>query len=239
MSRCRLAILTMLLLLSAPFVTPAGATDDEVIRAERACSYFAETLPLEIPAAVADDRVRRLVARIVDVSGLAQNFEIRSAFVPNAAAVTINAKRYVLYNKAFLSENAGIGGGDWSAHSMLAHEIGHHLNGHTLTSDGSRPQLELEADYFSGFVLQKLGAALVQSTALMERLAPVAGSATHPGKADRVKAISEGWMAACRKDSDCFAEQASAPLGDAGIKEDGEEQPTPPARLPSAARHQF
>lgn len=39
---------------------------------------------------------------------------------------------------------------DFSQWSIHAHEIGHHLSGHTLTSGGDRHQQELEADEFSG-----------------------------------------------------------------------------------------
>ena len=42
---------------------------------------------------------------------------------------------------------------------VLAHEIGHHINGHVLAPDLSiedRRWEELEADKFAGFVLSKL-----------------------------------------------------------------------------------
>ena len=37
--------------------------------------------------------------------------------------------------------------------TLLAHEVGHHLNGHTIHRGGSTPELELEADEFAGFIL--------------------------------------------------------------------------------------
>jgi hypothetical protein len=76
---------------------------------------------------------------------------------------------------------------------VLAHEIGHHLNGHTVTSSGSQPSLELEADEFSGFVLRKMGASLTEAQAAMKTLASVNSSRTHPGQYDRLASIEKGW----------------------------------------------
>ena len=44
---------------------------------------------------------------------------------------------------------------DWAAISILAHEIGHHLNGHALNKEGSNHRKELQADEFLGFVLAR------------------------------------------------------------------------------------
>jgi hypothetical protein len=89
-------------------------------------------------------------------------------------------------------------GNEWGPASIMAHEVGHHLNGHTLDQIGSRPDKELEADYFSGFVLRRLGAELEDATRAMNLLGSPQGTTTHPGKADRVAAITNGWTAAGR-----------------------------------------
>ena len=56
------------------------------------------------------------------------------------------------------------GGDPWAPVSIMAHEIGHHLSGHTITSGGSRPAIELEADKFSGYVLYRMGATQTAAT---------------------------------------------------------------------------
>lgn len=94
-------------------------------------------------------------------------------------------------------------GTSWAAISILAHEVGHHLNGHTLEATGSRPPSELEADKFSGFVLQKLGSNLGNATAAMKAFGSEQGSTTHPAKAERLAAITAGWLQACDSDSKC------------------------------------
>jgi len=84
-------------------------------------------------------------------------------------------------------------GTNWSSISILAHEIGHHLNGHTLGVGGSRPDLELQADKFSGFVCARMGATLAEAQAAMKVAASSAGSSTHPPKSARLEAIAVGW----------------------------------------------
>jgi tetratricopeptide (TPR) repeat protein len=79
--------------------------------------------------------------------------------------------------------------------SIFAHEIGHHLCGHTLDVLGSRPDKELEADRFSGFVMYKLGATLEQAQAAMVALGNPSYVSTHPPLVNRLAAIRNGWNA--------------------------------------------
>jgi len=136
---------------------------------------------------------RNIGQQIIDVVGLSPNFEIREANVPNAAAVTYNGKRYVLYNPNFINQLERSTGTRWAGISVLAHEIGHHLNGHTITASGSQPALELQADEFSGFVLRKMGASLADAQAAMKTIASSTASATHPARYDRLTSIADGW----------------------------------------------
>ena len=138
-----------------------------------------------------------IIREITDVVGLQPRFELRATRdVANAAAVVYGGKRYLLYNPDFLAEVNRAGHTDWAGISILAHEMGHHLNGHTLRTGGSNPEDELEADEFSGFVLRKLGASVAQAQAALAAVADDEGSATHPGRAPRLAAISRGWQRA-------------------------------------------
>jgi hypothetical protein len=139
---------------------------------------------------------RDIVKEIIGVVGLTPRFEMREANIENAAAVIVNGKRYILYNTRFLNEVNNASRTDWAAVSILAHEIGHHLNGHTLIPGGSNPSDELEADEFSGFVLRKMGASLAQAQAAMAVLSEERESATHPGRNSRLTAIGTGWRQA-------------------------------------------
>lgn len=136
---------------------------------------------------------KQLAERIIDAVGLKANFDIRPANIENAAAVVYGGKRYVLYNPTFINNLVKKTGTEWAAISVLAHEVGHHLNGHTVTARGSQPDLELEADEFSGYVLRKMGASLTEAQVAMKTLASARASRTHPGQYDRLASIEKGW----------------------------------------------
>ncbi|RZJ69104.1 hypothetical protein [Flavobacterium sp.] len=165
------------------------------------CSYYGEHLNREIKMYPASEHAKKVINGIISVIGLRPNFEIREANVPNAAAVVLDSKRFILYNAEFMDEINDASGTYWAGISILAHEIGHHLNGHTLDSDGSRPDTELEADEFSGFVLNKMGATLSEAQAAMATAASERGSHTHPAKARRLSAIAIGWNQASGQNS--------------------------------------
>jgi hypothetical protein len=157
------------------------------------CSYYGEEINSEVRLAPANDAAKAVIEKILSVVGLRPNFEIRAANVPNAAAVILNNKRYILYNPEFIADINNAAGNNWAGISIIAHEIGHHLNGHTLESGGSRPELELEADEFSGFVLCKLGAGIKDAQAAMNVAASQKSSHTHPARKDRLVSIADGW----------------------------------------------
>lgn len=136
-----------------------------------------------------------VVANIMSSIGLPLRFEVYAAAVPNAQAVFNEGRRIILYNVVFMEEIKQRTGDYWSLMSIMSHEIGHHLSFH-LTDSIENHKAELEADYFSGFVLGKLGASLKQSTAAMEALSSPFPSPSHPGRDDRVQAIALGWKAA-------------------------------------------
>jgi len=139
---------------------------------------------------------KNIIAEIIAVIGLKQNFEVMVGEVDNAAAVISNSKRYILYNPDFINRLNAAAGNRWASVSILAHETGHHLNGHTLEYIGSQPDKELEADEFSGFVLRRMGATLKEAQAAMKIAADYKKSLTHPGKEDRLIAIALGWNTA-------------------------------------------
>ena len=134
-----------------------------------------------------------MINQIMQVIGLTPNFELKEARVDNVEASIARRKRYILYNPEFITWISGVTHDKWAAMLLLAHEVGHHLNGHTIKKGGSTPRLELEADEFAGFVLYKLGASLVQAQEVMKHIAATKASATHPSRASRMLAIEHGW----------------------------------------------
>lgn len=136
----------------------------------------------------------KIIDRIVSNVGLARNFEIfESSEVDNEAAIVYDEKRYVLYNNDFMELANEITNNSWTSISILAHEIAHHLQGHTLSKNGNRPSIELEADAFSGFVLAKMGASLQDAQSAVLNLVSEQESTTHSKRSERLKAIATGF----------------------------------------------
>jgi len=142
-------------------------------------------------------QAKAIINQILDAVGVKATFEVRAAKIPNAAAAIAKGKRYILYNPDFIATlDKATGSNRWAPISILAHEIGHHLSGHTLLGTGSKPSIELEADQFSGFVLRRMGASLEDAQLAMKLIASRRATITHPARADRLSAIENGWAKA-------------------------------------------
>ena len=137
--------------------------------------------------------VREMLQEIIDITGLQTDFELKEANVLNIEASVSHRKRFILYNPAYITTLNNLTKNKWAVMTLLAHEVGHHLNGHTIHKGGSTPELELEADEFAGFILYKLGATLKQSQNVMYYIAMEKASRTHPSKNSRLSAIEKGW----------------------------------------------
>ncbi len=135
----------------------------------------------------------RIVSGIMDALGLDSKLKIKVADVPNVEATIKHHERYILYNPEFVNKVNEVTKDKWASIFILAHEIGHHLDGHTEAGLKSCPAIELEADQFAGFVLCKMGATLQQSQLAMYYISNMASSKTHPGRLDRLAAIEKGW----------------------------------------------
>ena len=172
---------------------PKNNSNGEIIGKIGGCGY--NNTPETKSIQIYKPRSRELsqINSILKFSGLSSNFEIYGASIDNAIATIVDNKRFILYDPQLLSYSDSKSGDYWSSMSILAHEIGHHLSGHTLTKDGSNPTDELEADKYSGFILYKLGASLKQSINAINNLGNVNATSTHPSKKQRIKAITDGW----------------------------------------------
>ena len=236
---CTVPVVTMLALsLAACTQGDAPRTAAEVAKAEQqqrvareitmtlqACSYEGEQLRVD-PGSLngkAPANCDQMVDRIMDYTGLPKNFVVTAGPVPNALAVIMLDKqrvprRVIAFNPDFISQVTSATGGDsWAPVSIMAHEIGHHLSGHTITSGGSRPEIELEADKFSGYVLYKMGAPLVDSTKAILAMGSPTEQPTHPARDRRAAAITQGWQEACRQSGagNCGSGAAAATGGTA------------------------
>jgi hypothetical protein len=146
-----------------------------------------------------DDDAEIIVDNILEKIGLFKNFTIQECpNINNAVAKNIDIgngrkERFILYDNEFFNKIEDKASNDWAGISILAHEIGHHLNGHSLNNDGSTHQYELEADEFSGFVLARMESTLEDAQSAIKTLRYEKATRTHPAKADRLVAIERGW----------------------------------------------
>jgi len=174
------------------------------LRIGDACDYTGENvIPNVIQTFAPNDEVERNIRKVARALSVNPNtFKVHAANVPNAAAAIQGLTRYILYSPRFMHDIKRATGTPWAALSILAHEIGHHTNGHTLDRRGSRPQSEIDADWTSGKAMGHMGATLEEAQAAIMAFGNNRGSSTHPPKKDRLAAIEDGWYAARESNSD-------------------------------------
>lgn len=139
---------------------------------------------------------RDIIRNMLDTIKWKENFSVKeSNGIQNAYATIIGGVRWIVYDNNFLEDIDEYAATKWASISILAHEMGHHYYNHVVSSQGSTPPREIEADAFSGFIMAKLGATLEQSIAAMQTIGSDRASSTHPAKKDRLEAITRGWNA--------------------------------------------
>ena len=91
----------------------------------------------------------KIVQEIILSQGIKKEIQIYEAKIDNALATIINGKMIIVYDTAFLSMAEKLSNYKGGATLILAHEIGHLLNIHSLSpSESSSWWDELDADYF-------------------------------------------------------------------------------------------
>lgn len=149
------------------------------------------------PTTTSSGHAERVVDRILKPIGLMRNFKvIECSNTDNCFATVLKGQRFIVYDGAFMRQIEEETETYWSSISIMAHEIGHHLQGHTIDGRGGQPLKEIEADKFSGFVLHQLGASLEESMVAVRALGDEHATSTHPAKPVRLDAIRKGWLEA-------------------------------------------
>ena len=141
---------------------------------------------------------RDAVARIMEASGLRADFEIEVVEgLDNVAAMMRSpcgnprTCRVVAYDPRFLLD-VERQTDQWGPVSIMAHEVARHLLGHTVFGLDSNTQYEADAEFLSGFILQRLGASLESAQAARRLLGSPRGSS--------LEMIATGWREARRVD---------------------------------------
>lgn len=164
------------------------------------CNYTGDGLKPQVVCnekAISNGHAEKVVDQILRPIGLLRNFKVvECSNTANCFATVLKGQRFIVYDAAFMENIEEETETNWSAISIMAHEIGHHLQGHTIDGQGGQPQKELEADKFSGFVLHQLGASLDESLVAVRALGNERATPTHPAKPVRIESIRKGWLEA-------------------------------------------
>jgi len=177
---CLLTILAVVIHICHPVNLYAGSNGN----IKQAPVY---NLPIEVPAA------SQLLSEILRISGLEDEFELKEANVSNLEASISHGKKYILYNPGYITWLNNTTKNKWATLTLLAHEVGHHVLGHTKRLSGSKPKLELKSDEFAGNILYQLGATLEETQEVMYHIAKAKKSKTHPSRSSRLDALEKGW----------------------------------------------
>jgi len=137
--------------------------------------------------------MKDMLSEIIDVMHLSDRFILEPGDVMNLEASVSHHKKYIKYNPEFIDWINQATHDKWATIALIAHEVGHHVKGHTRKRGGSRPEIELEADEYAGLVLQKMGATLKEAQEVMYYIARTVPSKTHPDRQSRMMAIEKGW----------------------------------------------
>ena len=154
-----------------------------------------------------NQEAQKALDKIIAVTGISKRFALyQCSGINNCEAITFRGIRYIFYDQNFM-KSITASAGSWTNLSILAHEVGHHVNAHSLdwlalasgeiqgiTLEQKRQQ-EIEADEFSGFVLAKLGATLIQAQAAIKSASDEGDDtySTHPSRSKRLSAIERGY----------------------------------------------
>ncbi len=107
----------------------------------------------------------------------------------NAMATVAGGKRVLIIDVGFLQKLNRLSGTQWGAIQVIAHEVGHHIAGFT----GDRHSAELNADYWSGQALQRLGSSPAAATSAILAVGTDEDTESHPNKRRRAQKILAGW----------------------------------------------
>ena len=158
--------------------------------------------------------------KVVDL--LLSQFELKSqydVFVTDSADEAPNAQAFfdpetghhqIVFNRKFLQQIRQSSGTPWALYGMAAHEIAHLMALHYERRLDYHTQ-ELEADFFAGFALGKMGVENYEEAVSFIRALPTPNaSVSHPARARRLAAMGAGWAYATNHEPPDVASSSTA-----------------------------
>ena len=166
-----------------------------------------------------DERAYKALDKILFQIGASRDrFIIQSCSnINNALAVQLGGVRYILYDPNFIEDVANDDdNSSWGQMFILAHEVGHHINNHSLDlliaddleSETKRKQRqqELDADIFAAFVIAKLGGDYEEIVSVIKTISDNENDqkSTHPNLDKRLDAVKVGYNRGVSNNSQNF-----------------------------------
>lgn len=134
--------------------------------------------------------VPEVVDKIMSSLSFRADFDIYIAENENNAFATVsNGRKLLVVDVGFVRNINRIAGTEWGAIQVIAHEVGHHIAGFS----DDRHRSELNADYWSGQVCQRLGSARDAAQRTILAVGSPVDTPTHPNKQRRADIIGRGW----------------------------------------------
>lgn len=134
------------------------------VNIDQKCIYSGGIMDRELYRYTDSSKVPEWVAEILEVCGATQNFELVESNVENVSAVLDGNTRYLFYSVDFIEKSSRI-----EVYGAFAHEIGHHVNQHTLLEE-HRKREESEADVFMGYFFSKKNFPLTEADAFLRKM---------------------------------------------------------------------
>ena len=179
---------------------------NSVINAQNICSisdierYNIESCLSTYNEAKLESTNQKAIDNILKTIGISNaNFITKSCKdIYNAIAYydSYNKIRYIAVDEKFVY-NLNPKNYQWTSIFVLAHEIAHHLNGHTIMYVKNNKELrqqELDCDKFAGFVIRKLGGSIENLKKAVKSIPhPKDDTGTHPINEKRLASALDGY----------------------------------------------
>lgn len=143
-----------------------------------------------------DEDAHKLVAEVLSYFGIG-SFTWEVLLAPDdkdtahamAKFIPAGPRRQIIFNQKFMNQLA-VESSRWAQYCVASHEIGHLLRAHLERHAIKLYDAELEADFYCGFVLGKMGASYDHTVG---SIGWFSGSPGYPPREERVAQIGHGW----------------------------------------------
>lgn len=137
----------------------------------------------------------KIIHEIILSKGIKKDIQVYESDIDNAMATILDGKMVIIYDPKFLELADKLSNNKGGSTLILAHEIGHLLNIHSLDpSESSSWWDELEADFFAGLIAYNKKIPLESIFGLYELFPTMSErNSTHPEWQARIKTTINGY----------------------------------------------